>query len=120
MKVFYEERLAYHFGLPRRCDNGNNVVLSVRSEGKRRPAIELRNQFTFVCRPRLAVGKTTPHISLFGKGCVGTAESENLSMCGNFKRENREIRPARSARAIMRRKHFGGQGTTQWEACHER
>lgn len=97
MKVFYEERLAYHFGLPRRCDCGNNVVLSVRIEGKRRPAIELRNQFSFVCRPRFVAGKTTPRIPLFGKGWVGTAESENLSMCGNSKRENREIPSAPSS-----------------------
>ncbi len=43
MKVSYRERLAIDFGLQRRCDCGNNVVLSVGDEGKRRPAIELRN-----------------------------------------------------------------------------
>ena len=98
--MFYEERLAYHFGLRRKCDSGNNVVLSVRIEGKRRPAIELRNQFSPVCRPRSAVGKTTPSIPQFGEGCVGTAESENLSMGGNSKRENRENPSAPSAKPI--------------------
>jgi len=43
MKVSYEERLAIDFGLRRRRDEGNDVVLSVRAGGKRRPAIELRN-----------------------------------------------------------------------------
>ncbi len=33
MKVSYEESLANHFGLQRRCDGGNDVVLSVRAEG---------------------------------------------------------------------------------------
>ena len=33
MKVSYEEGLANYFGLPRRGDSGNNVVLSVRMEG---------------------------------------------------------------------------------------
>jgi len=91
MKVSYEEGLAYHFGLQRRCDEGNNVVLSVRSGGKRRPAMELRNQFRSVCRPRLAKGKTTLGMPILGKASRDTAESENLCMRGNLKRENREI-----------------------------
>jgi len=33
MKVSYEERLATDFGPRRRCDCGNNVVLSVRTGG---------------------------------------------------------------------------------------
>jgi RHS repeat-associated protein len=33
MKVSYEERLAIDFGLHRRCDEGNDVVLSVRAGG---------------------------------------------------------------------------------------
>ena len=91
MKVSYEEGLAYHFGLQRRCDEGNNVVLSVRSGGKRRPAMELRNQFRSVCRPRLAKGKTTLGMPILGKASRDTAESENLCMRGHPKRENREI-----------------------------
>lgn len=43
MKVSYEKSLANRLGLQRRCDGGNNVVLSVRIGGQRRPAIELRN-----------------------------------------------------------------------------
>ncbi len=44
----------------------------------------------FVCRPCLDLGKATsaqPH----GKAAQDTAESQNLSMCLNSKRENREI-----------------------------
>lgn len=34
MKESYEEDVANHFGLQRRGDCGNNVVLSVRAEGQ--------------------------------------------------------------------------------------
>jgi hypothetical protein len=33
MKVSYEEELAIHFGLQRRGDSGNGIVLSVRAKG---------------------------------------------------------------------------------------
>ena len=49
MKVSYKEDLAIHFGLKRRCDGGNNVVLSVRREGN---AGQLSSSeiILFVCR----------------------------------------------------------------------
>ena len=53
MKESYEEELANHFGLQRRGDCGNNVVLSVRAEGhagqltRRVPGSEIT---TFACR----------------------------------------------------------------------
>ena len=112
MKVFYEEGLAYHFGLRRRCDSGNNVVLSVRAGGKRRPAIELRNRFSLVCRPRLAEGKTTLVIPLHGEVYRDTAESENLCMRGNPKRENRELPSVPRAEPGAAR-HGDGQRTSQ-------
>jgi hypothetical protein len=34
MKVPYEEDLANHFGLCRRCEEGNNLMLSVRARGR--------------------------------------------------------------------------------------
>ena len=115
MKVSYEERLAIDFGLQRRCDCGNNVVLSVRVEGKCRPAIELRNHpFRVPTASRRWEGNIG--CAATGKAQTNTAESENLSMCGNSKRENREVLSARSVRAIMRHDRFGGQGTTQWES----
>jgi hypothetical protein len=90
MKVSYEERLAIDFGLQRRCDCGNNVVLSVRVEGKRRQAIELRNHLFRMPTASLR-GEGNIGCTVIGKVQSDTAESQNLSMRGNSKRENREI-----------------------------
>ncbi len=115
MKVSYEERLATDFGLRRRCDCDNNVVLSVRAGGSVGQLLS-SEIILFVCRPCPDLGKATSPPSRNGKNVVNTAESENLCMRGNPKRENREILPARSARAIIRQDRFGGQGTIQWES----
>ena len=93
MKVSYEEELAIHFGLQRRCGEGNDPVLSVRPGGKRRPAIELRNQ-KFCGPTRSLHGEGNNGATDNGEGATNAVESENLSMCGNSKRENREIRMA--------------------------
>ena len=61
MKVSYVEGLASCYGLHRRCDCGNAMVLSVRQGGKRRPAIELRN-----------LNFRVPTWSLYGEGNIGT------------------------------------------------
>ena len=90
MKVSYEEGLANRFGLARRGGFGNGPVLSVRSQGERRPAIELRHhQF----RVPILSGQGEGEIGRFanGENRSDAAESENLSMRGNLKRENREI-----------------------------
>ena len=111
MKESYEERLANDFDLQRRCDCGNNVVLSVRDEGKRRPAIELRNHPfrvpTSSCRREGNIECTA-----IGKVHLDAAESENLCMCGNSKRENREIplAPARFVECRAVSEPLRGQG----------
>lgn len=61
MKVSYIESLASCYGLHRRCERGNAVVLSVRQGGKRRPAIELRN-----------LNFRVPTWSLYGEGNIGS------------------------------------------------
>jgi hypothetical protein len=50
MKESYEEDVANHFGLQRRGDCGNNVVLSVRAEGQAGQL--LSSEITILaCRP---------------------------------------------------------------------
>lgn len=90
MKVSYEERLAIDFGLPRRCGEGNDSVLSVRVGGKRRPGIQLRNPpFRVPTLSRQGEGNIASLV--YGESGADAAESETLCMCGNFNRENREI-----------------------------
>lgn len=95
MKVSYEERLAIDFGLRRRCDEGNNVVLSIRAGGNAGQLLS-SEIITSVCRPCPDRGKATSQRSLLGKIEADTAESVNLCMRGNPKRENREIPSASS------------------------
>ena len=90
MTVSYEEGLANYFGLRRRCDEGNNVVLSVRAGGNVGQLLS-SEIITSVCRPCPDKGKATSPRSLVGKIVADTAESTNLCMRGNPKRENREI-----------------------------
>ena len=63
MKESYEEDLVHHFGLQRRGDCGNKVVLSVRAEGQ---AGQLLNSeiTTFACRSCPDMGKATSRASL--------------------------------------------------------
>ena len=83
MKVSYEEGLANHFGLRRRCDEGNNVVLSVRAGGSvgRLLSSEI---ITSMCRPCHVMGKATPVTPLPARCGMGMAESKNLCMRGKF------------------------------------
>jgi len=91
MQVSYEERLAIDFGLRRRCDEGNNVVLSVRAGGNVDQLMSAEI-LTSVWRPCPDRGKATSQRSLFGKIVADTAESAILCMRRNPKRENREVR----------------------------
>ena len=77
MKVSYEEGLAKHFGPRRRCDAGNDVVLSVRHGGSV-GQLWSSEITTLVCRPSLCQGKATPGRSNFGQIDRDTAESKNL------------------------------------------
>ena len=89
MQESYAEGLANHCGLEPYAGDGNIPgVASARGTG--RPAMELRNQTfrvpTLWC---LREGYTLDRV--IGERPSGTAESENLCMSENFKRENREI-----------------------------
>jgi hypothetical protein len=83
MKVSYEEDLANHFGLRRRCDCGNNVVLSVRAGGSVGQLLssEIR---TSMCRPCHSKGKATPVTPPSARCDPDMAESMNLCMRGEF------------------------------------
>ncbi len=83
MKVSYEEGLTNYFGLRRRCDEGNNVVLSVRAGGSVGQLIELRNQVFHVPTVSYASGRQH-QLHRFGEGSLDMAESKNLCMRGKF------------------------------------
>jgi len=119
MKFSYEERLAIDFGLRRRCDEGNHVVLSVRAVGNAGQLLS-SEILTSVCRPCPDKGKATSPRSLYGKIVADTAESVNLCMRGNPKRENREIRSARSAKPSLGRSTSADREPFSGKACHER
>jgi hypothetical protein len=89
MKESYEEDLADHFGLNPYAGFGDKPgVASERGTG--RPATELRNpKFRVPTLSCQGEGNTLRRI--IGKRRSDTAESKNLCMPGNFKRENREI-----------------------------
>ena len=100
MQESYAEGPANHCGLEPYADDGNVMgVASARGPG--RPAIELRNQASRVptlwC---LREGNTLDRV--IGERPSGTAESKNLSMSENSKRENREIPTASAANAAER------------------
>ncbi len=83
MKVSYEEGLTNSVGLRRRCDRGNNVVLSVRAGGSVGQLIELRNQYFHV--PTLSFAWGRQHrLYRYGEDSLDMAESKNLSMRGKF------------------------------------
>ena len=90
MKVPYEEDLASHFGLCRRCEEGNDFVLSVRVRGSV-GQLSSSEILPSVCRPCPVNGKATPHRLCHGKIEADTAESLNLCVRRNPKRENREL-----------------------------
>ena len=99
MKVSYEEGLANCFGLRRRCGEGDDTVLSIRAGGSVGQLMS-SEILTSVCRLCPVRGKATPGRSLFGEIDTDTAESLNLCMRGNPKRENREISSVPSVEPI--------------------
>jgi len=89
MKESYSEDLASHAG-PEPYAGDGNISGVAWARGTRRPAIELR--YHLFRAPKSYGGtKATSVASLLARRGPGTAESETLSMCGNSKRENREI-----------------------------
>jgi hypothetical protein len=109
VKVFYEESLANCFGPDRRCDEGNDIVLSVRSGGNV-GQLSSSEILTPACRPCPDKGKATSDRPLHGEVGSDAAESVNLCMRGHSKRENREILSATEPHA------WSGQGTAQRES----
>lgn len=83
MKVSYEEDLANHFGLRRRCDEGNDVVLNVRAGGSVGQLMSSEIS-VFGCRSCHGREKATPPASSSARCVVDPAESLNLSMRGKF------------------------------------
>ena len=90
MKVFCQESLAGCFGPRRRCDEGNDILLSVRTVGS---VCQLSSSeiLTSAYRPCLDKGKATSHRPLLGKVDADASESMNLCMLGHSQHENREI-----------------------------
>jgi hypothetical protein len=115
MKVSYEERVAIDFGLRRRCDGGNNVVLSVGAGGNAGQLLSSEILIS-VCRPCPDKGKATSHCSRNGKSSVDTAESMNLSMRGKSKTREPGAPNGPKCRAHHWGSLFGGQGTIKWES----
>ena len=90
MKVSYKEGLANNLGLQRRCDCGNNVVLSVRVEGNVGQLLS-SEILTFACRSYPVREKATSSPPILARWSADAAESQDLSMRGHSRRENREI-----------------------------
>ena len=84
MKESYEECEANNFGLQRRCDSGNNVVLSVRAEVHAGRLLSSEISLS-VCRPCLDKGKATPTRPLWqGRvGHGGVVEPEHVCNISN-------------------------------------
>jgi hypothetical protein len=83
MKVSYEEGLANYFGLRRRCDCGNNVVLSVRAGGSVGQLLSSEISASRR-RPCHGKGKAKPVTPLSARRGLGLAESMNPCMRGKF------------------------------------
>ncbi len=88
MKESYSEDLASHAGPELYADDGNVVGVATTGVHAGQP---LSSEITcLVCRRSVGIGRQN-RACRQGEIRSGTAESENLSMRGNFKRENREI-----------------------------
>jgi hypothetical protein len=109
MKVSYVESLASCYGLHRRYESGNVIVLSVRQGGKRRPAIELRNlNFRVLTWSLCGEGNIGPLVH--GESELDTAESREPVHA--WKSQSREPGEPVSCRAEVI-SHRYGQRTVQ-------
>jgi hypothetical protein len=106
MKESYSEVRAGHADPESYADGGNTLGVATAGAHAGRD-IELRKPFIFVCRRCSDCGRQH-HSVRYGKCAASTAESKTLSMCGNFKRENREIPSAcwRKSPAAVRKLHW--------------
>lgn len=111
MKVSYIESLAGCYGLQRRCERGNAIVLSVRQGGKCRPTIELRNQ-NFRAPTWSLYGEGNTGLLVHGESKLGTAESREPVHA--WKSQSREPGEPVGCRAV-KVPHRYGQRTVQRE-----
>ncbi len=89
MKESYRENLASYSGLEPYAGDGNIAgVASARGSTGRPLSSEIT---TFACRSCPDPEKATSSRPIIGEAATDAAESENPSMCGHSKRENREI-----------------------------
>ena len=89
MKESYREDLASCSGLEPYAGDGNIAgVASARGSAGRPLSSEIT---TFACRSCPDREKATSSRPIIGEAATDAAESENPSMCGHSKRENREI-----------------------------
>ncbi len=95
MKESYRENLASSSGLEPYAGSGNGVGVAWGKGGAGQP---LNSEITHpACRSRTCgTISVSPYPSKGGEAALDTAESENLGMCRNSKRENREILTARN------------------------
>lgn len=90
MKESYEEDLANHFGLQRRGDGGNNVVLCVRVEGLAGQPLS-SEIIPLACRPCPVMGKAKLPAPLLARRQRARRSLRSVSMRRHSNRENREI-----------------------------
>ena len=90
MKESYEQGLASHLGPESYADGGNNmgVALSIGVHAGQPLSSEISN---FRVPTWSYYREGNMRHSIIGERCHDAAESETLSMCGNFRRENREV-----------------------------
>jgi len=113
MKESYEESLANDFGLQRRCDSGNNVVLSVRDEVHAGKLLSSEISI-FACRPCLDKGKATSVSPLLARR-DRTRRSRRTFACVEIPnartgRSHWSLDGAFGQRARAVSEPFGGQG----------
>lgn len=90
MKESYSEDIASHAGPELYAGDGD--IAGVATTGVHAGQVLSSDITRFVCRRSAGAGRQY-RVCRHGKMHSGTTESETLSMCGNFKRENREILP---------------------------
>lgn len=107
MEESYSEGLAGHAVPELYAGDGN--IAGVATTGVHAGQVLSSEITRFVCRRSVAIGRQH-RMCRYGKMHSDTAESETLSMCGNFKRENREILSVSRAALL----HWNGQKTLRW------
>ena len=111
MKESYREDLASHSGLEPYAGGGNSAgVASGRGSAGQPLSSEI---ISLVCRSCSQKEKATPTGPQRGEVTLGTAESENLSMCRHSKRENREVLWASVRQGGRNTAERNGQKTSQ-------